>query len=425
MLNPNTLDLTMNTAGYNSRVPQMAGLLARCLRLPCALLLILSVPCFAADWSTPVHQLAQKIVADTGPGAVSLTFSNRSSLTRMDVDAVQAALITQVAAAGVRLVNPEQASVVVQISLSENLQKYVWVAQVQQGSDTKVEIVSVARLDTPAPIHEPVQLTIRKILAWSQDERILDVAVIDSSPPSVIVLDPNKVAIYALQQGQWQLQQSLPIHHSRPWPRDLRGRLMLRPDHLFDAYLPGIACTSTAAPISMACRDSDDPWPLATQPTAMNAFFSPSRNFFTGALSPGVAKDKTVVPFSSAAPIPREKYVLWLFAGTDGHLHEVDGMNNQMLARTNWGSDIAAIKTSCGSGWQILATSSGDGTAPDTIRAYEFPDRDPVAASLPTEMNGSVTSLWTESTGNGVMAVSQNQQTGKYEAYRLAIACGQ
>jgi hypothetical protein len=138
-----------------------------------------------------------------------------------------------------------------------------------------------------------------------------------------------------------------------------------------------------------------------------------------------VAKDKTVVPFSSAAPIPREKYVLWLFAGTDGHLHEVDGMNNQMLARTNWGSDIAAIKTSCGSGWQILATSSGDGTAPDTIRAYEFPDRDPVAASLPTEMNGSVTSLWTESTGNGVMAVSQNQQTGKYEAYRLAIACGQ
>jgi len=100
-------------------------------------------------------------------------------------------------------------------------------------------------------------------------------------------------------------------------------------------------------------------------------------------------------------------------------------MNNQMLARTNWGSDIAAIKTSCGSGWQILATSSGDGTSPDTIRAYEFPDRDPVAASLPTEMNGSVTSLWTESTGNGVMAVSQNQQTGKYEAYRLAIACGQ
>ena len=425
MLNPNTLDLTMNTAGYNSRVPRMTGLLARCLRLPCALLLMLSLVCFAADWSTPVHQLAQKIVADTGPGAVSLTFSNRSSLTRMDVDAIRAALITQLTTAGVRLVNPEQASVVVQISLSENVQKYVWVAEVQQGSDSKVEIVSVERLDTPAPIHEPVQLTIRKILAWSQDERILDVAVIDSSPPRVIVLDPNKVAIYALQQGQWQLQQSLPIHHSRPWPRDLRGRLMLRPDHLFDAYLPGMACTSTAAPISMACRDSDDPWPLAMQPAAMNAFFSPSRNFFTGALSPGVAKDRTVVPFYSAAPVPREKYVLWLFAGTDGHLHEVDGMNNQMLARTNWGSDIAAIKTSCGSGWQILATSSGDGTAPDTIRAYEFPDRDPVAASLPTEMNGSVTSLWTESTGNGVMAVSQNQQTGKYEAYRLAIACGQ
>jgi hypothetical protein len=44
---------------------------------------------------------------------------------------------------------------------------------------------------------------------------------------------------------------------------------------------------------------------------------------------------------------------------------------------------------------------------------------------LPAEMNGTITSLWTESNGNSVMAVLRNLQTGKYEAYRLAIACGQ
>jgi hypothetical protein len=415
----------MNSAGYNSRVPQMTGLLPRCLRLISALLLFVSISAFAGDWSAPVRKLSQKIVADSGPGAVSVDVSNRSSLTKTEVDAIRAALIAQLTAAGVRFVNPEQASVVVQISLSENLQNYVWVAQVQQGADAKVEIVSVLRMDTPAPVHEPVQMTIRKILAWSQEDRILDIAVIDSSPPSVIVLDPNKVAIYGLQQGQWQLQQSLPIHHSRPWPRDLRGRLMLRPDHLFDAYLPGVFCASITAPISITCRDSDDPWPLGTPETAMNAFYAPSRNFFTGALAPGVGKDRTLGPFYSAARIPRERYVLWLFAGIDGQVHEVDGLNSQMLARTSWGSDIASVKTNCGSGWQILATSMGDGTVPDTIRAYEFPDRDPVAVSLPTEMSGSVTSLWTESSGNGVIAVSHNLETGKYEAYRLAIACGQ
>ena len=139
----------------------------------------------------------------------------------------------------------------------------------------------------------------------------------------------------------------------------------------------------------------------------------------------GLGKDRTVAPFYSAAAVPREKYALWLFAGVDGQIHEVDGMNNQVLARSNWGSDIAALKTSCGSGWQILAASTGDGTAPDTIRAYEFPDRDAVAVSLPAEMNGTITSLWTESGGNSVMAVLRNLQTGNYEAYRLAIACSQ
>jgi hypothetical protein len=157
----------------------------------------------------------------------------------------------------------------------------------------------------------------------------------------------------------------------------------------------------------------------------MNAFFSPTRNFFTGALAPGVGKDKTVPPFYSAAPVPREKYVLWLFVGVDGQLREVDGMNDPMLARPGWGSDMAALKTNCGSGWQILATGSGDGKTTDTIRAYEFPDRDPVAVSAVLETNGTVTALWTESSGNGVMASWHNRQTGKYEAYRLEIACGQ
>ena len=415
----------MNRAGYNSAVPYMTGLLSRWLRLVSALVFVLSLGAFAGDWSTPINQLAQKIVADTGPGAVSLELVNRSSLNKSDLDAIRSALTGQLSSAGVRLVRREQASVVVQVSLSENLQNYVWVAQVQQGSDSKVEIVSVARVDTPAPIHEPVQLTIRKILAWSQEERILDVAVIDTSPPHVIVLDPSKIAVYGLQQGQWQPEQTLPISHSRPWPRDLRGRIVLRPDHLFDAYLPGVVCASTASPISVTCRERDDPWPLGSEQAGMSAFFSPTRNFFTGALAPGVGKDRTVTPFYSAAPVPREKYALWLFAGVDGQVLEVDGMNNQVLARSNWGSDIAALKTSCGSGWQVLATSAGDGTAPDTIRAYEFPDRDPVAVSLPAEMNGTITSLWTESGGNSVMAVSRNPETGKYEAYRLAIACGQ
>jgi hypothetical protein len=402
----------------------MRSSLLRHLRVFVILVLAFSSCVWAGDWSGPVTQVAQKILADTGPGAISLEIVNRSSLSTADVDSIRAGIGQHLAAGGVRLVAPDQASATVQIALSENLQNYVWVCTIQQGSDSKVEIVSLPRADTPPPINEPAQLAIRKIQVWSQDQRILDVAVIDSSPPQVIVLDADKITIYGLH-GQWQMQQSFPVTHTRPWPRDLRGRIVLRPDHLLDAYLPGVLCSSTVSPLSITCRESDDPWPVGTQQKSLSAFFSPTRNFFTGALAPGIGKDRTVPRFYSAAPIPREKYVLWLFAGVDGQIREVDGMNDPVSAGVNWGSDIAAVKTTCGSGWQILATSNGDGAMPDTLRAYEFPDRDPVPVSLPVEVNGTVTALWSELHANGVIAVVHNRQTGKYEAFRIEIACGQ
>jgi hypothetical protein len=414
----------MRIASYNSLVPHMSSFRPGRLRL-LPLLLFVSAACSrATDWSTPVDQLVAKVVATSGPVAASFEVVNRSSLNQADVDTIRTALAVQLNAAGVRLVKPEQANGAIQVILSENLQSYVWIATIQHGSESKVTIVSAPRVDAPAPIHEPAQFTIRKIQAWSQDEQILDVAIVDSSPPQVIVLDPKKIAIYGLH-AQWQLEQSFPVNHSRPWPRDLRGHLVAKADHSFDAYLPGEICSTGAMPGRVICRESDDPWPLATQAATVSAFFSPTRNFFTGALAPGVGKDRTVPAFYTAARVPREKFPLWLFAGVDGQIQEVDGRNDQQAIRPNWGSDIAAIKTACGAGWQILATSNGDGTVLDTIRAYEFPDRDPVPVSAPIEMSGIVTALWTEPSGNGAIAVAHNQQTGKYEAFRLEISCSQ
>ena len=154
----------------------------------------------------------------------------------------------------------------------------------------------------------------------------------------------------------------------------------------------------------------------------MGAFFASTRNFFTGALTPGVGKFTTVSKFYSAALLPREKYTLWLFAATDGQVHMVDGVSDQ-AARLGWGSDLASVKTACGAGWQVLATSSGD--AGDSVRAYEFPDRDPVAVSVAVDFPGPVTALWTEAKGDTSVAVVRNRETGSYEAFRLALACSQ
>ena len=77
----------------------------------------------------------------------------------------------------------------------------------------------------------------------------------------------------------------------------------------------------------------------------------------------------------------------WLFAGLDGQFRVVSETAERVV-RLRWGTDVASIRTACGSGWQVLASSSDEGTS-DTIRAYEFPDRDPVPVSAAVENSGA------------------------------------
>ena len=198
---------------------------------------------------------------------------------------------------------------------------------------------------------------------------------------------------------------------------------MLAKDHLFDAYLPGVYCRSTTtAPLGVICDDSDDPWPLTGSQGELSAFFSATRNFFTGALSPGIQKNTMAFPFYTAAPLPRDKYTLWAFAAVDGHVHLLDGMSDQTLAQQGWGSDITSVRSRCGPGWQILATSNGQEPT-DEVRAFEIADRDPIPVSSPAKFDGHITGLWAASDATTVIAVSHNSATGNYEAYQLSLDC--
>jgi hypothetical protein len=421
----------MRTSGrqgiYNSRISQKLHRRSSWHRSwALAALSLLGTFAGASEWQAPAEQLARKIAAVTGPGAVSLSVDNHSSLTRASSDEVRRQLITQLGGLGVHFVEADQAAAIVQVTLSENRQSYVWVAEIRQGAgEPSVVMTSTPRLTGPDAGRAQPPLVIKKTLLWSDANRILDVALVNGNPQHMILLEAEAVVLYRQQGGRWQLDQSLPIVHLKPWPRDLRGRLLLEKDHLFDAYLPGVFCrSSNAAPLAIGCRPSDDPWPLATEPFHLNGFFASSRNFFTGVLSPGVQKQTAVAAFYSAAPLPRDKYTVWIFATVDGQVHLLDGVTDQTVGKLGWGSDLAGVKSNCGSGWQILASSNGDGPG-EAVKAFEFPDREPVAVSLPVEFNGNITALWTQSDGNGAIAVSQNQESGVYEANLLSIACSQ
>ncbi len=237
----------------------------------------------------------------------------------------------------------------VAVTLSESLREYVWSAEITIGSDErKVALVSLPRPQSGGAQGAAMPLALRKSFLFTQEQPILDAALLEmSGGPRLLVIDPEKVATYHQLGGRWEPESSLSITHSRIFPRDLRGRLILRRDHLFDAYLPGTICRSSVnAPLTLACNDSDDPWPLTTEDGGVRAFFTPARNFFTGALSPGIGKVSNGPSFYSAAALPRSGYTLWMLAAVDGSLHMLDGITDQVIRGARWGH-LASVHSAC------------------------------------------------------------------------------
>jgi hypothetical protein len=424
---------------YNQRIPHMRARESSGLRLGwlTSFLLVtvfLSSSLSASSLGDTARQLAHKIAAAAGPGAFALEVTNRSSLDDKSVREMRSALEAQLHVEGVSTAKAEQAMGTVEVVLSESLREYVWTASIMIGSDEKkVALVSFPRssIGTGTPFAAALPIVLKTTLVFAQEQPMLDVALIEMPGGArLLVLNDGRVAIYrhhgANAAGQWELEASLPITHSRIFPRDLRGRLLLRRDHLFDVYLPGTFCRTTSslvAPLTLTCNDTDDPWPLTPDDGSVRAFFATSRNFFTGALSPGIGKVSNVPSFYSAAALPRSNYTLWVLAAVDGSLHLVDGMADQLIRGGKWGSDLAAVHSSCGTGTQLLVSESGDSER-DGLRAFEVPDRDPVAASSATEFDGRIVALWPESSGTGAAAIVKRKDTGWYEAYRVSISCG-
>jgi len=421
---------TRQNAVYNSRILYMLTSRSRFLRAAYPTLVILILWChgiaWGSEWDATEQELAAKIVSAAGTGAAAIEVNNRSSLGQTDAEVIRRGLIERLSALGLKLSSAESPPINIQISLSESVQEYVWVAEIRKGPDEpSVVMVSRSRANISGGAHEMPALTLRKLLLWSSDSRILDAVVINGALPRMAVFYPGQIQFYRLQSDHWVEDQAFPVTHSRPWPRDLRGRLLLRKDRSVEAHLPGVICESSAGnSLSVSCREGDDPWPLGTEQFPVGAFFTQSRNFFTGILSPGIGKQTTAPAFYSAAPIPKDHDAFWLLAAVDGRIHLLDGVTDAIASKLNWGSDIAAVHSSCGAHWQILATSSGPGQE-DTVRAYEMPGREPIAVGQALEFPGAITSLWTASDENGAVAVAQNSETGKYEAYLLTMACSQ
>jgi hypothetical protein len=386
--------------------------------------LVLVVPVRASiSWDSPADELAKQIAATAGPGPAKLSIKNRSSIPADQVPAIRRALERDLQSYGVTASSSAEVPTVIRVTLSQNLQHELWIAEVQEGTEVKVVMVSTD-LPANATPSSSAGVTIRKAFLLAAETPILDVDFVSAGDERrMVVLEPERLTAYRQNAGAWVKDQAFDIVHSRPPPRDPRGRIVQGTSaasaHLFDAYVPGVVCSGLESNgrLAVSCTDSDDPWPIASQ----KAFYNATRNYFTGVLVPGFGKAPG--PFYSAAELARSGGTVTLFSQTAGQVVLYDrGVPKTITGTRDWGSDIVSIHSTCGEGSLLLV--SGAGAAPtDSVRAYEIPGREAIPVSGPMPLDGSVMAMWPANDGATATVVIRKEQPVQYEAYNVSAVC--
>lgn len=390
----------------------------------------------SSPWDQPAAALADKIAAILGPGQVRLTLRNLSSIPTDDLPDIHRLLDQNLRAHGITLSGDDAANQL-RITLSENTREQLWIAETVEGNQTRVVMVSFAPTRLAAA-QSTAGITLHKQQVFTSREPVLSALEVTDS---LIVLEPERIAVYARGPDTWNQRSAVPIHQKRSLSRDARGILIAgNSGQAFEAYLPGAACdglhTASSSPgqWTIHCRDSDDPWPI-TAPTlmqmgsapapALKAFYNATRDYYTGIVAPSLGLE--LPPFYTAAWFPRALIPALLINGLDGKLQLVEGAALKPVAGgRDWGSDFAALQSACGSGTQIVASGSGP-AAQDSLRAYEIPALEAVPASPPLVMAGSVTAIWAVADSKSLFAVvrasSPLGRPVEYEVDRVTASC--
>jgi hypothetical protein len=387
-----------------------------------------------SQWEKPTAALAEQIFGMMGPGQAQLTLRNLSSIPDAEVPGIRKQLEQDLKTHGV-LASSEESANAVRVTLSENTREWLWVAEVVQGSETRVAMVEVNRA-AASSARIDAQIVLRKErLSWApkSDEPILFAARSDGD---LVIVHADNIAIGSINNGAWRELKRVSFGRGQNASRDPRGFVMLADDGAsFTAYAPGVVCTGTRSNTAagsgttgdwtVQCREGDDPWPLpgggGPNGAGVKAFFNAGRNYFTGVVTPAIGVD--LPAFYSAGSIPRPAGgTALLMNAVDGRVKLMDGGALRPVAGTrDWGSDFAVLHSGCGIGAQVIVSGSGE-AASDGLRAYEIPALEAVGMSAALNMDGAVTALWTSSDGKSVLAVVRSA-TGENEVDRVTALC--
>ncbi len=390
-------------------------------------------------WAQPTAELAAQITDILGPGQAQLNIRNLSTIETNEIPAIRKLLEQDLKAHGVLVSGAESANLI-RVTLSENTHERLWVAEVVEGSETYVAMVHVDNSAKSAPVTDARMVLRREKIAGLfnriggivQGNPILAAVEINGH---FVVMFGDRISIFSSGSNGWTEMNTFLIE--KKLARDPRGLLLASADGTgFTAFVPGGECDgSYAAPLASATTDSgwnvhcqagDDPWPVlrsgdANGAPALKAFYNSARDYFTGVVAPSIGID--LPAFYSAGMIPQAAGgAALLITGIDGKVSFAEnGALRTLAGARDWGSDFAVVRSGCGGGTQVIASTSGE-AANDSLRAFDIPAMEAVAASGPLTMDGTVTALWTAQDGKSALAVVRNA-SNQYEVDRVTALC--
>jgi hypothetical protein len=394
----------------------------------------------SSKWAQPAAELAGQIADVLGPGQAQLTVRNLSTIQTSDIPGIRKLLEQGLKMRGVLAGGAESANGI-RVTLSENARERLWVAETTEGNTMRVTIVHVdaGEMAATRSTSERVVLRKEKILGLARGVSgggggvpILAAAEINGH---FVVMFADRISVFSLAGTGWAEANTFAM--SSKLSRDPRGVLIAASDGgSFSANAPGAQCSgSYSLPLNggsidsgwtVRCRASDDPWPVyqsadASSAPALKAFYNTARNFFTGVVAPNIGVD--LPQFYQAGMIPRAAGgAAVLLTGIDGKVQMVEnGSIHPVAGARDWGSDFAVVRSGCGSGTQVIASSSGEAVS-DSLRAFAIPALEAVPESNALQMEGAVTALWTAQDGKSAMAVVRNS-AGEYEVDRVTATC--
>ena len=315
-------------------------------------------------------------------------------------------LLTELAAKVAAVVGTTTPPPTVSIDCSSNLRERVCTAEI--GSGAARQVVMVTRPHGQAPRDAtmtsiPVVLQLRPITA--QSTPIMDVAIIGRR---LLVLDPTAVTLYEGAGDGWRHVSSYPLATSAPWPRDVRGRLIVD-GGAWEALIPGAACRGSLDPLRGTCTADQRPWPLGLE----NAGLVPGRNHFA---MPDGRKYFNVAALDSAE-------ARWMLAADEGKLLLLDEQRRPLDVPPLGGDDVAAFSTTCARGKQVAVAGRATDDA-DSIRVVRVAGREIGDTAAPVVLTGRITAMWPTPAGDAVLVVVRNPTTRRYEAFHAGLACG-